>query len=151
MGTNWQMGEPQEQGAAVLVTEHATQDKESQVKLSLEMRNRGDVIILHCQGRVVYRDEAAALARVAGSLLEQTEKLVIDLSGVNALDSAGLGELALLYTRAQERSASLKYAGASRLVTMLLGLTNLDRVLDVHPSVELALEAIRDERVCAEC
>jgi anti-sigma B factor antagonist len=121
------------------------------VKLSLEMLNRGDVIILHCQGRVVYRDEAAALARVAGSLLEQTEKLVIDLSGVTAIDSAGLGELALLYSRARERNASLKYAGASRVVAMLLGLTNLDRVLDVHPSVELALEAFRDERVCAEC
>jgi anti-sigma B factor antagonist len=151
MGTNWQMGEPQEHGAAVLITEQATQHKESQVKLSLEMLNRGDVIILHCQGRVVYRDEAAALARVAGSLLEQTEKLVIDLGGVSAIDSAGLGELALLYSRARERNVSLKWAGASGLVAMLLGLTKLDRVLDVHPSVELALAAIREERVCAEC
>jgi anti-sigma B factor antagonist len=151
MGTNWQMWGPQEQGAVALVTEHATQHKESQVKLSLEMLNRGDVIILHCQGRVVYRDEAAALSRVAGSLLEQTEKLVVDLSGVSAIDSAGLGELALLCSRARERNVSLKWAGASRMVTMLLGLTNLDRVLEVHSSVELAVEALGDERVCAEC
>ncbi len=145
MGTNWQMWEPL--GAVTCAVQH----KELQVKLSLEMRNRGDVIILHCQGRVVYRDEAAALSQVAGSLLEHTEKLVIDLSGVNAMDSAGIGELALLYTRAQERNVSLKCASAGGMVTMLLDLTNLDRVLDVHPSVEAAVEAFRDERVCADC
>ena len=39
-------------------------DKESKLKLSMEARNHGDVIIVHCEGRIVYRDEAAALSRV---------------------------------------------------------------------------------------
>ena len=43
--------------------------KESQLKLSLETRNFGDVVIVHCQGRIVYRDEAAALSRVVGEVL----------------------------------------------------------------------------------
>lgn len=125
--------------------------KESQLKLSLETRNRGDVFIVHCQGRIVYRDEAASLSRVLHQVLGQAGKLVIDLSGVDSMDSAGLGELALLHTRASERNVSLKCVGASGIVRMLLDLTNLDRVIDVHPTLESAMDAFREEEVCADC
>ena len=121
------------------------------MKLSLETRSCGEVIIVHCQGRIVYRDEAAALARIVGDVLAQTGNLVLDLSGVHSMDSAGIGELALLHLRAQEKNVNLKCAGANATVRNLLDLTNLDRVLDVHPSLESALEALREEQVCADC
>ncbi len=126
------------------------------MKLSLETRNRGDVVIVHCQGRIVYRDEAAALSRVVGEVQQQAKKLVLDLSGVSSIDSAGMGELALLHTCSQGQNRSLKFAGASPLVSDLLELTNLDSVLEVYPTVEAALESFHDqqvdeERVCADC
>ena len=126
-------------------------DKESKLKLSLETRNRGDVIIVHCHGRVVYRDEAAALSRLVGELLQDSSKVILDMSGVESIDSAGIGDLALLQTWAQERNANLKIAGVNTLVQNLLDLTNLISVLDVHPSLDSALTAFRDERVCADC
>jgi len=126
------------------------------LKLSLETRNRSDVIIVHCQGRIVYRDEVAALARVAGEVLQQGRNLVLDLSGVSSIDSAGIGELALLQSWAQGRQGNLKLAGVSSLVSSLLELTNLDSVLEVYPSVDAAVESFREERVgeeqvCADC
>jgi len=121
------------------------------LKLSLETRNRGDVVIVHCHGRIVYRDEAAALSRLVGELLQHSSKVILDLSGVNSIDSAGIGDLALLQTWAQERDANLKVAGANSLVRTLLDLTNLDSVLDVHPTLESALSSFRDEQVCADC
>lgn len=126
-------------------------EKEPVLKLSLETRNRGDVMIVHCHGRIVYRDEAAALSRLVGEAMEECGKLVLDLSGVSRMDSAGIGELALIYTWSQERNASLKCAGANELVTTLLALTNLDSVLDVHPTLDSALEAFREEEICADC
>ncbi|MGC2447097.1 MAG: STAS domain-containing protein [Candidatus Sulfotelmatobacter sp.] len=125
--------------------------KESKLKLSVQARNRGDVIIVHCQGRIVYRDEAAALSRVVGEVLHGGSKLVLDLSGVTSIDSAGIGELALLQTWAQERNADLKCAGANELVRTLLDLTNLNSVLEVHSTLDDALESFRQERVCADC
>ena len=125
--------------------------KELKLKLNLETRNRGDVIIVHCQGRIVYRDEAAALSRVVGEVLQQARKLVLDLSGVSSMDSAGIGELALLQTWAQGRNVTLKCAGPSPLVTTLLELTNLDSVLEVHPSVDDAVASFREAQVCADC
>jgi anti-sigma B factor antagonist len=123
-------------------------EKESKLKLSVEARNQGDVIIVHCQGRVVYRDEAAALSRVVGEVLHQGSRIVLDLGGVTSLDSAGIGELVLLQTWAQDRNAELKCAGANEFVNALFGLTNLDSVLDLYPCVDDAVESFH-ERVGA--
>src|SRR5215470_6638658 len=125
-------------------------DKESKLKLSVEARNYGDVIVVHCQGRIVYRDEAAALSRVVGEVLHRGSKLVLDLTGVTSMDSAGIGELALLQTWAQERKAELKCAAPSSIVRALLDLTNLDSVLEVHASVESAVESFRTQ-LTGEC
>ena len=145
MDMNWQMGEQPGVLAAFDIP------KELKLKLSLEIRNHGDVIIVHCEGRIVYRDEAAALSRVVGEVLQQARKVVLDLTGVSSMDSAGIGELALLQTWAQGRSADLKCAGANSLVTTLLDLTNLDSVIEVHPTLDSALASFREEQVCADC
>lgn len=152
---SWQTGQPTG-FLAGLQAINKPEEKGPKLKLSLETRNRGDVVIVHCQGRIVYRDEAAALSRLVGEVLQPAGKVVLDLSGVSALDSAGMGELALLQSWALDKNATLKCAGANSLVRTLLSLTNLDRVLDVHPSIESALESLRlespsEEQVCADC
>jgi anti-sigma B factor antagonist len=128
-------------------------EKEPNLKLSLETVNRGDVMVVHCDGRIVYRDEAALLSRVVSDVLLHSNKLVLDLSGVASIDSAGIGELALIQTWAQNENVALKCAGPNVLVRSLLELTNLDSVLDVHPSLEAALASFREEeqQVCADC
>jgi anti-anti-sigma factor len=126
-------------------------DKESTLKLSLETRSCGNVIIVHCHGRAVYRDEAAALSRVVGNFMSHAGKIVLDLSGVNFMDSAGIGTLALLYSSAQKEHVDFKVAGPSSFVRDLLDLTKLDSVLEIHSSVNDALEAFREDGVCADC
>lgn len=118
-------------------------DKESKLKLSVETRNQGDFIIVRSQGRIVYRDEAAALSRVVGEVLHKGSKLVLDLSAVSAMDSAGIGELVLLHSQAQERKAELKCVAPDGVVRTLLELTNLDQVLEVHSTLESALQSFR--------
>ncbi len=51
MNTDWQTW-PQPENLAAF-----GMNKESQLKLSLETRNQGDVMIVHCHGRIVYRDD----------------------------------------------------------------------------------------------
>ncbi len=121
------------------------------MKLSLETRNCGNVMIVHCQGRLVYRDEAAAVARVVGEVLEGGGKVILDLSEVSSIDSAGIGELVSLHTQAQSQNADMKYASPSPLVRELLDLTNLDSVLEIHPSVCDALAAFQPAEACADC
>jgi anti-anti-sigma factor len=125
--------------------------KEPKLKLSLETRNRGDVIIVHCQGRIVYRDEASEFSRFVSEILRHAPKVILDFTGVTSMDSAGIGELALLHTKTQNDRASLKCAGFNPFVRNLLDLTNLDSVLEVHSSLEEALEAFCEDEVCTDC
>jgi anti-sigma B factor antagonist len=144
MDTNWQAAQPQSLAAFAV-------RKESKLKLSLETRSQGDVIIIHCQGRIVYRDEAAALSSVVGNVMSQARKVVLDLSGVSSMDSAGIGELALLHTWAKRENADFKVAGPNTLIRNLLDLTNLDSVLEIHSSVDNALGSFHEDGVCADC
>jgi anti-sigma B factor antagonist len=128
-----------------------TQPKESTLKLSLETRNRGDVMIVHCQGRIVYRDEAASLSHVVGEVLHHGGKVVLDLGGVTSIDSAGIGELVFLHTRAQSQKADLKVSSPSPLVRELLDLTNVDSLLEIHPNLDDAMAAFQFTEICADC
>jgi anti-sigma B factor antagonist len=125
--------------------------KESKLKLSLEVRNCSDVIVIHCQGRIVYGDEASALSKMVGEFLQDGSKVVLDLSGVQSIDSAGIGGLVSLHTRAHSQKADVKYASPSPLVRDLLGLTNVDSVLEIHPSLGEALAAFQPAEACADC
>ena len=60
------------------------QPKESKLKLSLETRYRGDVVIVYCQGRIVYRDEAVALSSLVGEVLEKQQERSFSISAVSA-------------------------------------------------------------------
>ena len=61
------------------------------MKLSVETRQTGDITIVHCEGRVVYRDEAVVLARVVKAV--DPQEVIVDLANIPDMDSAGLGEL----------------------------------------------------------
>jgi anti-sigma B factor antagonist len=135
----------------VLWANTGIQAKESKLKLSLETRQRGEVIIVHCQGRIVFRDEAVALSSMVGDLLEDGSKVILDLSDVSLIDSAGIGELVLLHTSAQAKNALLKYASPRPFVKDLFDLTHLDSFLEIHPSVSEALAAFQPNEICADC
>ncbi|MGA9072997.1 MAG: hypothetical protein WB368_02735 [Candidatus Sulfotelmatobacter sp.] len=53
------------------------------MKLSLETRYRGNVVIVYCQGRIVYRDEAVALSNLVVKFL-RIEERSFSISAVSA-------------------------------------------------------------------
>ena len=148
---NWQTVRQPDGVAALAALNLATLNKEQTLKLSLETRNCADVMVVYCQGRIVYRDEAAALTRFVGEFLRDGGKVVVDLSGVSAIDSAGIGELVLLHQMARSQNGDVKYANPNHFVRELLGLTNLDSVFEIHPNVSDALAAFQMAGACAEC
>jgi anti-sigma B factor antagonist len=97
------------------------------------------------RGRVVYRDEAAALFSEVVRLLPKSEQFVLDLSQVEMMDGAGLGELVILLKRATASGSAMKIANPSKPVAELLELTNLSSVFEIYPSVEDAVNSCRCE------
>lgn len=113
------------------------------MKLSLEVCLNQDVTVIYCRGRIVYGEEASALSEKVAEILPLTRQLVLELSGVEMIDSAGLGELVLLYLWVQAAGCNVKLAGLRDRICRLLELTNLISVFEVHPSVEEALDSFR--------
>lgn len=67
--------------------------------------------------------------------------LVVDLEGVDLIDSAGLGVLVGGLKRAKDREGELVLVATGRSVTKVLDLTGLTRVFEIHPSRAAALGA----------
>lgn len=65
------------------------------------------------------------------------------LAGLNLLDfidSSGLGALVAGLKKTRQAAGDLRIAGANEQALMVLGLTNLDRVMRPHETVEDALD-----------
>jgi len=112
--------------------------------LKLELRLHGDVAILRCRGRLVYREESAELTTIVGDLLGLTRRLVVDLAGVERVDSAGLGELVMLHMWADGMGYAVAFASPNTRVRELLDLTNLTSMLDVYETLEEAVHAVAE-------
>jgi anti-anti-sigma factor len=84
-------------------------------------------------------DTRTAFRRTAGELVEQLPegagRLVIDLSGTRAVDSAGLGALMLIQRKAAERRLSVRLRGASEELRFLLVLTKLDDLFELESAL----------------
>lgn len=65
-------------------------------------------------------------------------RVVVDLSGVEFMDSSGLGALIAGLKRARSQGGDLRITGVTQQVATVLSLTNLDRVLAAYPTVEAA-------------
>ena len=115
--------------------------EEKALSLHMEAYHRGDAIVLHCKGRIVFRDEAVALSRRAAELLQRSQQLVLDLSGVEAIDSAGLGQLVLLHMWAEGNRYSIKLASPTKRVHDLLEMTNVASIFEIHNTVDGALNS----------
>ena len=107
-------------------------------------RNEGEIPVLQCQGRIVYRDEAAALSDKAYKILQEHGRLVLDLSGVENIDSGGLGALVMLQMWAHQGGGELKLCTPTRRVRKLFELTNLHSIFELHPTREEALGAFSE-------
>ena len=86
------------------------------MRLSLETRVTEDVAVICCKGRIAYGMEAAALSGEIAELAPQTRRVVIDLSGVEMIDAAGLGALISVGSAAQASQCSVKLAAPGNLI-----------------------------------
>jgi anti-sigma B factor antagonist len=109
------------------------------LKLDLATRAINDVTVLFCKGRFTYRDEAVAFSQKIAELLPHAQQVVVEFSGLEAIDSAGLGELVVVHMWVRAGGCSLKLAGLNPRVQRTLELTNLLSIFDVHPTLEDAL------------
>ena len=115
------------------------------MRLSLESRVTEEFTVISCKGRIAYGIEAAALSGEIAELAPQTRRVVIDLSGVEMIDAAGLGALISVAVAAQASGCSVKLAAPGDFIRQLLELTKLTSVFEIHPTLDAATVASRGQ------
>lgn len=93
---------------------------------------------LICRGRFNMAAAPAFRDRLDEVLGAGRSRVVVDLAGTSFIDSSGLGALIAGLKRSRQAGGDLRIAQPSEQVRMVLGLTNLDRVLRPHEDVESA-------------
>lgn len=109
--------------------------------MQIEQSERDDVVVLATSGRFNMVSAPRVKARIDEVVAGGSARIVVDLSGVEFMDSSGLGALIGGLKAARQASGDLRIAAAGEQVVAVLKLTNLDRILRPYASVEEALDA----------
>ena len=103
-------------------------DSTSTSVLTFETERKGDSVIVHCQGKLVY-GVCDQLTTKVKQLIPESKCVVLDLTDLTHLDSMGLGTLVRLYVSAKSAGSSLQLINLAPRIRQLLGMTNLLSVL----------------------
>lgn len=113
--------------------------------LDLKTRKIGRVLVLDCEGSIIYGEEATLLRKTVKELLPEHHEVVLGLAEVRMVDSNGLGALVGLLGSAQAVGGQLKLAALGTRVKNALMVAKLAQLFQIYPSVEAAVEAFRLE------
>jgi anti-sigma B factor antagonist len=103
------------------------------MSLKIETREVAHVTILDIQGRIILGDELTNLRDAIHKLVEQGQKkIVLNLAGVDYIDSSGVGELVGCYTTVRNAGGELKLLNLTQKVQDVLQVTKLYTVFDVR-------------------
>ena len=86
-----------------------------------------------------FKPEVVAIAE-AGTL-----KVIVDLQRLQLVDSTGVGVLISLFKRTRAQDGQVYFAGLNGQVKEVFRLLRLDRSLDLVPTVDEALQKLRQE------
>ena len=71
------------------------------------------------------------------------KKFLLNLAGVEFIDSDGMGELVRCYSIVRQRGGEMKLVHVNKKVQDLLQLTRLNTLFEIHGGEQSALEAFR--------
>ena len=107
--------------------------------IEVDVQGGGDSAVLRPQGRLTMVTAPELRTAVAEAVEGRRVRIVVDLSACEFIDSSGLGAIIGGLKKARQAGGDLRIACVGPQVATVLQLTNLDRVLRPHDTVERAL------------
>jgi len=114
--------------------------------MHVDIRQNADVIIVDLQGRMVAGVGERMLRDVMNQLVaEGWKKILLNLSGVSWIDSAGIGELVASMKMASRFGVAVKLLRIGDRVKHVLSISQILPLLDVYEDEEEALRELSTE------
>ena len=108
--------------------------------LITNQRQFGPITIVDLRGSIDLGEASLTLRRTIRDLVERARtKIILNLSQVNSMDSAGVGELAGAYVPVKSKGGELKFLNPTKKVHDMLKITQLDKVFEVYIDEQTAI------------
>jgi anti-sigma B factor antagonist len=110
--------------------------------LTTTQRQVGPVTIVDLRGNIGLGATRLMLRRTIHDLIESGRtKILLNLSQVDSVDSAGVGELVGAYVPVKTKGGELKILNPTKNVHRMMQITQLDRVFEVYTDEQMALQS----------
>ena len=110
--------------------------------MQISQRTVGDVTIVDLNGKMTLGEGDELLRDKVNSLIQQgLRKIILNLSEVPYIDSAGLGEIVRTYTTVSRQGGSLKLLNLTKRIQDLLAITKLLTVFETFENEQDAIKS----------
>lgn len=107
--------------------------------MDLKLEKAGDVVVVRPRGNLDIQNSTDFKNTVKSTVSDGNIKIVIDLAYVNFIDSSGLGSLVACLRSTNQEGGSVKLAGLTSEVRIVIELTRLHHVFSIFHTVEDAV------------
>ena len=111
------------------------------MKLLMESRPVGEVLIVQCTGRIVSGNEVLRMHAYVGDAIAKYGDVVLQMDEIDFIDSSGLGALVRLLQTARSKGGDLKLSLVPPNIKKTLEMTHLLSQFETYDSVEEAITA----------
>ena len=104
-----------------------------------------DITGISCAGRFTLGNRLSEMEGLVHSLIaDGVRKLVLDLTHVEFVDSAGLGVIMRAFGEIEQAGGQLRIAGASEQVQRLFNITHTGAILTLDPDLVTSVRKMQD-------
>ncbi len=108
--------------------------------MKLSTRKVGDVTIVDVDGKIVLGDGDVEIKQIVDNLLGRGgKKILLNMTKVPYLDSAGLGEIIRCFTALRKNGGSFKLLAPNQRIIDLMTITKLLDVFDTYDNEATAI------------
>src|SRR5512142_545232 len=115
--------------------------------LDIQQREREGITVLELKGRITVGPEASALREKCSQLAAEGKRnIVLELGGVDFVDSTGLGALVMIATSLRKAGGNMKLVNLNRRNIELLVMTKLATVFEIFADEQDAISSYYPDR-----
>ena len=117
------------------------------MSLEIQQREREAVNVLDLKGRITMGNEAGALREAVSALNASGKRsIVLNLAGVDYIDSTGLGALVMCATALRKSGGNIKLVNLTRRNIELLVMTKLATIFEIFNDEQDAVNSFFPDR-----
>jgi anti-sigma B factor antagonist len=109
------------------------------VSLDIKTRKEDGVTVLQVQGRLIMQNGPKLHQEIKRLVAAGDNCFLLDFSGVDYVDSFGIGQMVSIQKTVLAQSGQIRFAGFTPKVMMLLEISAVPKILEFDPDVASSL------------